>query len=261
MGTLFSDNGGEFIALRDFLASKGISHLTSPPHTPEHNGLAERRHRHIVETGLTLLTKSKLPLQYWTYALSTTIYLISRMPTPNLSNNSPYPLLFNEPPKYAKLKNFGCLWYPWLRPYTSHKLEPCSLPCIFLGYSNTQSAYLCMDLSFHRVYVSRHVKFDESVFPYPQSLKPNTSDTSNFSKPNNQNPTHIPFSPNPVTQAHSPAPSGEAAPLGMDSSPGTSSAAPSTNELSHFEQNSSDGDSPARHKEESNDSSNDVVLQ
>ncbi|CAA7049102.1 unnamed protein product [Microthlaspi erraticum] len=57
VGTLFSDNGGEFIALREFLASKGISHLTSPPHTPEHNGLAERRHRHIVETGLTLLTK------------------------------------------------------------------------------------------------------------------------------------------------------------------------------------------------------------
>lgn len=55
VGTLFSDNGGEFLALRDFLASKGITHLTSPPQTPEHNGLAERRHRHIVETGLTLL--------------------------------------------------------------------------------------------------------------------------------------------------------------------------------------------------------------
>jgi transposase InsO family protein len=34
----------------------GISHLTSPPHTPEHNGFAERRHRHIVDTGLSLLT-------------------------------------------------------------------------------------------------------------------------------------------------------------------------------------------------------------
>jgi len=55
LGTLFSDNGGEFVALRSFLAMHGISHLTSPPHTPEHNGLAERKHRHIVETGLTLL--------------------------------------------------------------------------------------------------------------------------------------------------------------------------------------------------------------
>lgn len=48
--TLYSDNGGEYIALSSFLTIIGISHLTSPPHTPEHNSFAERRHRHIVET-------------------------------------------------------------------------------------------------------------------------------------------------------------------------------------------------------------------
>ena len=36
IGTLYSDNGGEYIALRSFLASSDITHLTSPPHTPEH---------------------------------------------------------------------------------------------------------------------------------------------------------------------------------------------------------------------------------
>ena len=40
--TLYSDNGGEYIGLRSFLADHGIQHLTSPPHTPEHNGIAER---------------------------------------------------------------------------------------------------------------------------------------------------------------------------------------------------------------------------
>lgn len=38
--TLYSDNGGEYIALRPFLTSHGITHLTTPPHTPENNGLA-----------------------------------------------------------------------------------------------------------------------------------------------------------------------------------------------------------------------------
>lgn len=42
IGTLFLDNGGEFIALISYLQQHGISHLTSPPHTPEHNGVAER---------------------------------------------------------------------------------------------------------------------------------------------------------------------------------------------------------------------------
>jgi hypothetical protein len=34
--SLYSDNGGEYIALKPFLSEHGISHLTSPPHTPEH---------------------------------------------------------------------------------------------------------------------------------------------------------------------------------------------------------------------------------
>ena len=48
--TLYSDNGGEYVALRGYLASQGITHYTSPPHTPEHNGVSEHKHRHIVET-------------------------------------------------------------------------------------------------------------------------------------------------------------------------------------------------------------------
>ena len=39
--TLYIDNGGKFLALRSFLVSHGITHLTTPPHTPEHNGYSE----------------------------------------------------------------------------------------------------------------------------------------------------------------------------------------------------------------------------
>ena len=52
--TLYSENGGEFIALTDFLSTNEISHHTTPPHTPEHNGMFECRHLHVVKTGLTL---------------------------------------------------------------------------------------------------------------------------------------------------------------------------------------------------------------
>ncbi|KAK0597079.1 hypothetical protein LWI29_021647 [Acer saccharum] len=67
---------------------------------------------------------------------------------------------------FSDLKIFGCLCYPWLRPYSSHKLEPRSTSCVFLGYSLSQSAYLCFDPSTSRVFVSRHVQFVESIFPY-----------------------------------------------------------------------------------------------
>lgn len=59
---LYTDNGGEFLALKPHLAKMGITHLTTPPHTPEHNDFVERRHRHIVEMGLTLLRHTTLPI-------------------------------------------------------------------------------------------------------------------------------------------------------------------------------------------------------
>ncbi|CAA7014679.1 unnamed protein product [Microthlaspi erraticum] len=164
--TLYSDNGGDFIALRSFLASHGISHLTTPPHTPEHNGLSERKHRHVVETGLTLMSEASLPKHYWPYAFAADVYLINRFPTPVLNNVSPYTRLFGTSPNYGKLRVFGCLCFPWLRPYTAHKLDTRSQPCVFLGYSLTQSPYLCLDPETERVYVSRHVQFDEITFPF-----------------------------------------------------------------------------------------------
>lgn len=166
VGTLYSDNGGEFIALREFLSTHGITHLTSPPHTPEHNGMSERKQRHIVETGLTLLSTASIPKTYWPYAFATAVYLINRLPTPLLSLESPFQRLFGNSPNYNKLRVFGSLCFPWLRPYTMHKLDDRSLPCIFLGYSLTQSAYHCLHLATGRIYTSRHVKFVEEVFPF-----------------------------------------------------------------------------------------------
>lgn len=101
------------------------------------------------------------------------------MPTPTLNLSSPYLKIFNIAPNYSKLRVFGCLCYPWLRPYTSHKLESRSTPCIFLGYSLTQSAYYCLDPSTSRMYVSRHVKFVESQFPYSSLVSPQPSTPHN----------------------------------------------------------------------------------
>lgn len=59
--------------------------------------------------------------------------------------------------------------YPWLRPYTSHKLDSKSKPFVFIGYSMSQSAYFCLDPTTNEVYTSRHVTFVEAVFPFAKS--------------------------------------------------------------------------------------------
>ena len=62
--TLYTNDGGKFLALRSFLVTHGITHLTTPPHTPEHNGYSECQHRHSVKMGLTLLHQASIPLTF-----------------------------------------------------------------------------------------------------------------------------------------------------------------------------------------------------
>uniref|UniRef100_A0A2N9HIJ5 Integrase catalytic domain-containing protein n=1 Tax=Fagus sylvatica TaxID=28930 RepID=A0A2N9HIJ5_FAGSY len=83
---LRSDCGGEFTSnqFNQFCASKGIIHQLSCPHTPQQNGVAERKHRHLVQCALALISQSNLPMSYWSYAISTATHLINRLPTPNL---------------------------------------------------------------------------------------------------------------------------------------------------------------------------------
>ncbi|KAL9241494.1 hypothetical protein vseg_015603 [Gypsophila vaccaria] len=196
----YSDNGGEFVKLTHHLQAHGITHLTSPPHTPEHNGFAERRHRHIVETGLSLLTHAKLPISFWHHAFTTATYLINRLPTPTLQNHSPYFSLFEKEPNIHKLHSFGCLCFPWLRPYTTHKLQPRSIQCVFLGYSLTQSAYLCLDPLTSRIYTSRHVRFLDDEFPYSRLL--NLTSPPSYISPTTWCPLTVPIVSPPLP--HSP---------------------------------------------------------
>jgi len=47
--TFYSDNGGEYIKLRSFIQTHGITHLTTPLYIPKHNGLSKRKHRHLLK--------------------------------------------------------------------------------------------------------------------------------------------------------------------------------------------------------------------
>ena len=56
-----TDWGGEFCKLNSFFQTIGIHHRLMCPHTHEQNDNVERPHRHIIETGLTLLGQCSAP--------------------------------------------------------------------------------------------------------------------------------------------------------------------------------------------------------
>ncbi|CAL9000175.1 unnamed protein product [Prunus brigantina] len=163
-----SDGGKEFDNgnFKQFCASKGIIHRFSCPHTPQQNGLAERKHRHIADMGRTLLLTAHLPLTFWVEAFCTAVYLINRLPTPLLQWDTPFRRLFRKDPDYSFIRTFGCTCFPYLGAYVSNKLQPRSLACVFLGYSATHRGYRCYHPPTGRVYTSRHVVFHEHDFLY-----------------------------------------------------------------------------------------------
>jgi histone deacetylase 1/2 len=59
-----TDWGGEYRKLSTFFQTVGIHHRLICPHTYEQNSTVERHHRHIVETGLTLLGQCKAPFRF-----------------------------------------------------------------------------------------------------------------------------------------------------------------------------------------------------
>ena len=146
-------------------------------HTHQQNGSAERKHRHIVETGLALLAHSSMPLKFWDEAFSTAVHLINRMPTRVIDNATPLERLLGNKakPNYDLLKTFGCACWPLLRPYNARKLTFRSKECVFIGYSNHHKGYKCLDVATGRVYISRNVIFDENVFPFSRRSSPGSS--------------------------------------------------------------------------------------
>jgi histone deacetylase 1/2 len=186
-----SDWGGEYHRLHKYFQRTGISHRVSCPHTSQQNGIAERKHRHLVETGLALLAHSSLPIRYWDEAFLTACYLINRMPTPVLQKETPLFRLLHIHPDYSFLRIFRCACWPSLRKYNSRKLDFRSKMCVFLGYSPFHKGYKCLDRSTGRIYISRDVVFDERVFPYMSNTSPDLSPL--------QNPVEFPVS-EPVVQ-------------------------------------------------------------
>lgn len=163
------DGGGEFVSQAFFshLAKCGIKQLISCPYTPQQNGIAERKHRHITELGLSMLFDSKVPLKYWVEAFFIANFISNLLPSSSLPNQkSPYETLLVKKPEYSFLRVFCCPCYPLLRPYSANKFEPRSLKCVLLGYNDKYKGYRCIYPPIGRVYISRHVLFEETDFPF-----------------------------------------------------------------------------------------------
>lgn len=164
---LRSDSGGEYINLElsEFLQEKGILHETTCPQTPQQNGVAERKNRHILETTRAHLIGSYAPKAYWADAITYAVYLMNRVPSRVLSFRTPLEQLDNHVTISSSLhlqpRVFGCTVYVHLHKNQRSKLDPCAEKCIFLGFSPQQNGYQYYHPPTRRMYATMDVTFSK----------------------------------------------------------------------------------------------------
>jgi transposase InsO family protein len=110
---LHSDRGGEYLG-KEFvlhLNSKGMKQKLTVHDTPQHNGVAERRNRTILERIRALLYSTGLPRTLWGEAARHVVWLMNRSSTKAVVGMTPYEAAFGRRSNLSEVHEWGeCVW-------------------------------------------------------------------------------------------------------------------------------------------------------
>lgn len=163
--TIFrTDGGGEFNSkeMEEFCAAKGIEHEVTAPYTPQHNGIAERRNRTLLDMARCMLKGKGLPHSFWGEAVTTAAYILNRCPTKKLEAAVPETVWSGLKPTVSHLKIFGSLCHRHIPDEKRKKLEDKSEALILIGYHPT-GAYRLFNPVNQQILISRDVVVDENA--------------------------------------------------------------------------------------------------
>jgi hypothetical protein len=163
-----TDNGGEFTS-KDFLSfceRHGIKKELTCAYTPQQNGVAERKIRHLVEVCRSWVYAKNLPKALWAEGMACATYVVNRLPCSPINMKSPHELMFDEKPSVKHLKVFGCTCFVHVPDEKRTKLDAKARKCVFIGYDQRKKGWKCMDPTTHKFIVSRDVVFDEASSLY-----------------------------------------------------------------------------------------------
>ncbi|RVW76127.1 Retrovirus-related Pol polyprotein from transposon TNT 1-94 [Vitis vinifera] len=88
---LRTSNGGKYTSkeFNVFCQEAGIVHQLTTPYSLQQNGVSERKNRTVMEMARCMLFEKKLPKLLWVAAVSTSVYLLNRLPTKSVQSKTP----------------------------------------------------------------------------------------------------------------------------------------------------------------------------
>ena len=161
--TFRTDRGGEFMSheFRSYCDKRGINRHTTAPYSPQQNGVVERRNRTLLEMTRSMLKHMSMPNELCGEAVRHATYLINRIATRSLIEQTPYEALRSKRPSISHIRVFGCICYARTEKAGRKKLDDRSRILVHLGTEPGSKAYRLLDPSSSKIIVSRDVYFDE----------------------------------------------------------------------------------------------------
>ena len=154
-----SDNGGEYfkIELIEFMNSNGILHQTTCPYSPQQNGVAERKNRHILEVTRSLLIDGNVLSHLWGEVVSSAVYLINRTPSSVLNFRRPLDVLSDHcilpSMVYLPPHVFGCVIFVHLHHINVQSLKN-ELSNVFLLGMDQLKKVIVLTIHHQRNFIS-----------------------------------------------------------------------------------------------------------
>ena len=132
---LQSDNGGEDISneFKNFFSKEGIRRELIVPHNPQQNGVSERKKRMIMGAAQAMLHDQGLPMNLWTEARNTIVYVQNHCPHRVLGMSTLEEDFTGKKPDVSPTKIFGSAVYVCVTKNARKKLEPTAEVGIFVG--------------------------------------------------------------------------------------------------------------------------------
>ncbi|RDX81633.1 hypothetical protein CR513_37666, partial [Mucuna pruriens] len=157
----------EFVSqiLPSYFQDHDIIHETTCPYTPQQNGVAERKNRHILEITRACLIDAHMSSTSWRDVI---FVLKFKTLLEKLSAYVSIPSNLTLAPRIL-----GCVAFVHLHKHQWTKLDSCALRCVFVGYLPHKKGYKCYYPPTIQFYLTMDVTFSETEMYF--SSHPSTS--------------------------------------------------------------------------------------
>ncbi|KAE8256647.1 hypothetical protein A4X03_0g5197 [Tilletia caries] len=171
-----TDGGGEYVNkhMSAWTASQGILHHITTPHTPELNGVAERKNRTLKEMTASMLHSSGLAVQWWGHAILFAAVLLMKLTILD-DGRSVWEWVHKRNPSLGKAQAFGSPC--WVHVPAANRLKsdltvPKAWRRLMVSWPTDRSGWGVYNENTGKVVFSRNVSFGPKLSHKVSELVP-----------------------------------------------------------------------------------------